>query len=112
MRNKEKSNKKEVSKGIITGLKEALDITREKKVAKRVREIVIPELPVYKGKEIKQVREKIDVTQKIFAEVFGVSLKTVEAWEGNRNVPEGPAQRIIYALDKNPKFLKTLGITV
>lgn len=109
---KNKEIRRKFSNGILAGLNEALDITREKKVAKRVREIVIPDLQVYKGKEIRQVREKIDVTQKIFAEVFGVSVKTVEAWEGNRNVPEGPAQRIIYALDKNPKFLKSLGIIV
>lgn len=102
----------EVTKNILDGLNEALDIAKEKKTAKRIREIVIPDLPVYKGEDIKRIRQRIEVTQKIFAEVFGVSVKTVEAWEGNRNIPEGPAQRIFYALDKNPKFLKSFGIKI
>jgi putative transcriptional regulator len=105
-------NKKEIAKNILDGLNEVLEIEQGKKIAKRNREVVIPNLPVYSGQEVKRVRKKLNVTQKIFALVFGVNPKTVEAWEGNRNVPEGPAQRIFYMIDKNPDFLKSLGIKI
>ncbi|MCI0474580.1 MAG: transcriptional regulator [Ignavibacteria bacterium] len=104
--------KKEISQSILKGLEEALEIAKGKKAAKRNRNIVISELPLYKGNDVKKIRRKIDVTQKIFAEVLGVSVKTVEAWEGNRNIPDGPAQRLIYAIDNNPQFLETIGIKV
>jgi putative transcriptional regulator len=104
--------KREISQSIIKGLEEALAFSKGKKTAKRSRDIIISELPMYKGNQVKKIRRKIDVTQKIFAEVLGVSVKTVEAWEGNRNIPDGPAQRLIYAIDNNPKFLKTIGIKV
>ncbi|MDD5361744.1 MAG: transcriptional regulator [Ignavibacteria bacterium] len=105
-----KRNKKEITKGIFAGLKETLDIVKETKTAKRQREIVIPDLPEYKGVEIKKLRMSVSFTQQIFADVLGVSVKTVEAWEANRNIPEGPAQRILYALDKNKKFFEAFGV--
>jgi len=112
MKNTKIRSKKGLKKSIFDGLNETLDIAADKKTAKRKREVVIPDLPLYKGRDVKRVREKIDVTQKIFAAVIGVSVKTIEAWEGNRNVPDGPAQRIFYALDNNPGFLKIFGIKV
>ena len=112
MKNTKIRNKKEVKASIFAGLNDALDIVQNKKSARRQREVVIPDLPLYKGKDVKRIREKIDVTQKIFAEVIGVSVKTIEAWEGNRNIPDGPAQRIFYALDNNPGFLRIFGIKV
>lgn len=112
MKNIKIRSKKEVNTSILNGLSSALEIVQGKKPAKRMREVIIPDLPLYKGKDVKRVREKIEVTQKIFAEVIGVSVKTIEAWEGNRNIPDGPAQRIFYALDNNPSFLKIFGIKV
>jgi putative transcriptional regulator len=44
----------------------------------------------------------------MFALALGVSKKTVEAWAANRNIPQGPAQRVLFLLDKNPKILETL----
>lgn len=35
---------------------------------------------------------------KNFAFVFGVSPKTVEAWESGRNVPRGTAQRFLQVI--------------
>lgn len=105
-------SKKEVNLSILNGLSSALEIVQGKKPAKRMREVIIPDLPLYKGKDVKRVRDKIEVTQKIFAEVIGVSVKTIEAWEGDRNIPDGPAQRIFYALDNDPSILKIFGIKV
>ena len=43
-------------------------------------------LPVkeYSGKEIRDIRTKAGMTQSVFASYMGVSIKTVEAWEGGR----------------------------
>ena len=35
------------------------------------------------------------MTQRVFADYLGVSVKTVEAWERGRTHPTGPANRLI-----------------
>ncbi|HEX2947643.1 MAG TPA: helix-turn-helix domain-containing protein [Clostridia bacterium] len=60
----------------------------------------IPVLPNIQGDEIKKIRESLDCSQSIFAEILGVSKKTVEYWEAGKNTPNGPAQRLL-ALMKN-----------
>lgn len=67
----------------------------------------IPELPHFQGKEVKEIRESIDCSQSIFADILGVSKKTVEYWEAGINIPNGTAQRFL-ALLKNKKtdFIK------
>lgn len=54
-------------------------------------------LPVkeYTGSEIRKVRIKRGMTQKVFASYMGASKKTVEAWEGGRTHPFGPVFRLL-----------------
>lgn len=40
------------------------------------------------------------MTQKVFANYMGVSLKTVEAWENGINHPVGPACRLLSLLER------------
>ncbi len=98
----------EVFQSIMTGLQEALEYekgTLNQPV--RTRMITIAPLPRYQGRYIKQLRQRLHLTQTTFAEVFGVSKKTVEAWEAGKNIPQGPAQRILKLLDTDRDFLKT-----
>ena len=46
------------------------------------------------------------MTQYIFAGAMGVSQKTVEAWEAGRNVPNGPASRMLSMLKSDPDLLE------
>lgn len=54
-------------------------------------------LPIreYSGNEIREVRKKAGMTQSVFASYMGVSIKTVEAWEGGRTHPTGPVFRLL-----------------
>ena len=54
-------------------------------------------LPVkeYSGEEIRDIRKKTGMTQSVFASYMGVSVKTVEAWEGGRTHPTGPVFRLL-----------------
>ena len=53
----------------------------------------------YNGEDIKKIRNSLGLTQLIFADVLGVSKKTVEAWESNKSNPSGPALRIMELLN-------------
>lgn len=64
------------------------------------------ELQVYKTEEItdknfvKNLRNKKKLSQRLFAEILGISEKTVEKWEQGANPVKGAASRLLYLLDK------------
>ena len=85
---------------ILSGaLDEAINDTKTKKLPRNVRSIEIEPAGVYTSVKVKNIREKIGLTQKLFAKNIGVSTKTVEAWEAGRNKPSGPSNRILWMLD-------------
>lgn len=90
---------------IMQGLSEGLDFVNGDSSKARKMSITVAELPQYHDKEIKQIREDLNLTQKNFAFVLGVSQKTVEAWESGRNVPQGIAQRFLQILKTGGKQL-------
>jgi putative transcriptional regulator len=109
MNNQNIRSNKEISKSIVTGLKQSLSYVKGKRAdGLKTHLRILSKAPVYKGKQIKKIRSKHNLTQNMFAITLGVSKKTVEAWEANRNIPQGPAQRVLFLLDKNPKVLKAL----
>lgn len=85
------------------GLEEA--IAYEKGTG-RAKEKVYMILPVkeYDCKEIREVRMKAGMTQRVFASYMGVSIKTVEAWESGRTHPTGPVFRLLDILSSNDEM--------
>lgn len=90
---------------IMKGLSESLEYAKGDNSKARKMSVSIAELPNYHQKEVKQIRENLNLTQKNFAFVLGVSPKTVEAWESGRNVPQGTAQRFLQMLQLGGKKL-------
>ena len=90
--------------GIMRGLNEAVEHAEDKRKL-RTNSVSIQPLRNFSGAEIKALRLELNLTQVAFADLFGVSIKTVEAWEANRNQPVGPARRIISLLQADPQIL-------
>lgn len=90
--------------GIIQGLEEALEHAKGQRELRASSLNILP-LREFAPAEIRDIRVKLGLTQVIFAEVMGVSPKTVEAWEAGRNKPEGPARRILAIAQRNPNIL-------
>ena len=88
---------------IMKGLDESLEYAKGDNSQARRMTVTVSELPQYHDKEIKQIRENLNLTQKNFAFVLGVSPKTVEAWESGRNIPQGTAQRFLQILQTGGK---------
>jgi putative transcriptional regulator len=87
---------------IIKGLQEAVNYEKGNLKGVKKHVVTVKELPVYKAKEIRKIRMKLDLSQSAFANIIGVSKKAVEAWEAGINIPQGPAQRMLEILDKEP----------
>ena len=94
--------KKKVSESIVQGLKEAIAYEKgDKSIKARVKTVTITPVPHYKGKQVREIRNKLNLTQRSFALLMGVSIKTIEAWESGRNEPNGTAQRMLSLLEKD-----------
>lgn len=83
---------------LVSGLNQAIEYERNKTSA-RERHIIIKPVIKYSGKDVKRIRNKSKMTQKILAAYMGVSVKTVEAWETGTNHPSGSACRLLSILD-------------
>jgi putative transcriptional regulator len=54
---------------------------------------------------IKSVRRKLGVSQRQFALMIGVSLRTLQNWEQGRRQPDGPAQVLLRVASRSPKAI-------
>ena len=76
------------------GLEEAIEYKKGTGKAKEKTYMILP-IKEYNGKQIREIRMKTGMTQSVFASYMGVSIKTVEAWEGGRTHPTGPVFRLL-----------------
>jgi len=60
------------------------------------------QITVFAEPEVKAVRAKTGLTQERFANVVGVSKRTLENWEQGRRHPTGPARALLKLLDADP----------
>lgn len=84
---------------IAQGLREAIEYERGGLDANAVRlSKTFPAPPCWTGDQIRSIRMEIPMTQRAFASLMGVSLKTIEAWECGHNRPNGSAARLLQLL--------------
>ncbi len=89
-----------VSEKIKKGLEEVLEYTQGKRTL-RTKLIELPEPPSeYRAEEIKQIREKGDYSQGVFAVILNVSKRTVQSWESGNRSPSHSALRLLEIIDR------------
>ncbi len=91
---------------IMTGLNESLEFSKGNIQNINKRKVSIAPVPKYDAKAIKSIRKSLNLTQMVFAEALGVSIKTIEAWESGRNHPQGPASRVLQLLEMDNSLLE------
>jgi putative transcriptional regulator len=55
--------------------------------------------------DIATIRNKTGLSQARFAQLLGVSLRTLQDWEQGRRAPSGAARTLLMIAAKNPKAL-------
>ena len=55
--------------------------------------------------EVASIREKTGLSQARFAELLGVSVRTLQDWEQGRRVPSGAARTLLVVANKNHHVL-------
>lgn len=58
--------------------------------------------------EIRKVRLNVGATQRAFAAMMNISLRTVQDWEQGRRKPDGPAQSLLAIAATRPDVMKEL----
>lgn len=108
MKKKTKGKKTKLGQGLLKGLKEAVAF-ENKKMDLRNMTLEIPDVPPEFTKlEVKAVRERLNVSQPVFAKILGVSDDTVKAWERGANKPSGSSARLIQIAKKNPQVFQEI----
>lgn len=102
---------------IIEGLQEAIKHARGEEAQVRVlppvemkvttaRKAYLELPPWYPPYRIREIRQKLAVSQAIFAQMLGVSASTVRAWEQGKRECEGPASRLLQIAEAHPEVLR------
>ncbi len=54
---------------------------------------------------VASIRERTGLSQSRFAQLLGVSVRTLQEWEQGRRAPSGAARTLLLVADKNPRAL-------
>ena len=65
-------------------------------------------LKEYTQEEIKAVRSKNNISQRLFAEILGVTPQAVEAWEAGKRKPTGTAVRLFQLIEHDNSIIDAL----
>ncbi len=76
---------------------EILEGIRELKAGRSGRVINVP--------PVSEIRQKTGLSQARFAELLGVSVRTLQDWEQGRRSPSGAARTLLLIAHKRPKAL-------
>ena len=56
--------------------------------------------------DIRSLRQRLDLTQRSFAETFGFSVSTVRNWEQGIRRPEKSARLLLAVIDRHPETVR------
>lgn len=75
--------------------------TRGKVTARRV-DVVPP--PEFGQEDVQRVRERLGLSQTVFADLIGASASTVRAWERGAREPSDMARRLLELAERQPEI--------
>lgn len=78
---------------------------RQTKVALTVREAVVTPAPQLTRERIAAIRDKLELSQSLFAQALNVSTETVRAWEQGKRTPDGASLRLLELAELHPQWV-------
>ena len=88
---------------LMKGLTEALAYSKGQAAADTfTRKSSLPDI------NVSQVRNSLNMTQKSFAAILGVSPRTVESWEAGRTTPTPTAKKLMFLISEDKNLVQRL----
>ncbi len=78
---------------------------RVRRLPLSARQTAVAKPPRYDAARIQAIRERLALSQRVFAEALNVSPATVRAWEQGVRVPDGPTLRLLEIAEEAPEVL-------
>jgi DNA-binding transcriptional regulator YiaG len=110
-----KKQKRTFGQRLIHGATQAAAIARgEAKPARVTRRSIasgatqVHEPPRYDAKQIRRLRESLNVSQAVFARILNSSDATVKAWEQGQRLPDGISLRLLELIEKAPDVFRSI----
>ncbi len=72
----------------------------DKRKQRKFDALCLPPIPPYDGEQIKALRERVNLSQAVFASVLNTSPSTVRKWEIGEKHPSGPSLKLLNILDR------------
>lgn len=86
-----------------------LEHAMEALMAPPVRAVTAPSLPVLRPSlGVGAIRVQAGLSQILFAQLLGVSVRTLQEWEQGRRTPSGAAQTLLLIAQRHPQVLHEL----
>lgn len=86
---------------ILEGLHDSLEHAEGKSEENREHRVLVPERV-----DVKDIRHRLDMTQREFADSFGFSLYSIRNWEQGKRRPEGPARVLLTIIAREPEAVR------
>jgi putative transcriptional regulator len=95
---------------IIKALQNVVDFTNgdTTKCIVRKRKTEAQPIKEYTQNDIKALRNGNNISQRLFAEIMGVTPQAVEAWEAGKRKPTGTAKRLFQIMEQNPDLVESI----
>lgn len=65
------------------------------------KDIDVPKPPKFSSKRITRIRKKLNCSQKVFADIVGVTSDTISRWERGERDPDKPVCRFLKVLERD-----------
>ena len=70
-----------------------------------MRDVEVVPPPRYGSSRVRRLRERLGLSQPVFAQALNVSVATVRAWEQGARLPDGPSRRLLEVAEHHPNAI-------
>jgi putative transcriptional regulator len=92
-----------LSESLRMGLEEGIQFAKGKLNLRTTEVPVRP--PSWHARQVVQLRQQLNMSQSVFAQMVNVSLKTVQSWEQGERQPSQAALRLLQILEARPAIV-------
>jgi putative transcriptional regulator len=70
-----------------------------------IRDSAVAPPPRYGSSRVRRLRERLGLSQPVFAKALNVSIGTVRGWEQGLRTPDGPSRRLLEVAERHPNAI-------